>query len=110
MDIEEAKRRARDKNARISKVVPVDIDGVGTLYVRLIKVGEGSEMEKAISESTEDSDTRAIIAAALLCHEDGSRLTPEDEAEWREIFAAGLKADCNAILTAANTAGRPPGN
>jgi len=109
VDNAEAKRRWREKNATRSKAIPVTIPGVGEVYVRPLKVTDGNALA-AIANSTDDT-TKATLMAGVLCTEDGKRLSPEETAEWVEIFKEADWSDY-LLLTAAGT--RPlegdPGN
>ena len=98
MTNDEAKRRWREKNATRSKAIPVDVPGVGLLYVRPLKVADGDALA-ALANSTDD-DAKATIMAGLLCQEDGQRLAPEEVREWTEIFKEADWSDYLLVTTA----------
>jgi len=105
MDTADLKRRWREKNTQRGRAVPVAIDGVGTIYVRVLKVSDQDALS-ALAGSSEQ-DAKAVIMAGLLCDENGERLPAAEVAEFTEIFktadwsdylkvtnaGAGVKAD-----------------
>jgi hypothetical protein len=98
MDIGEAKRRWREKNATRSKAIPVEIPGVGQVYVRPLKVSDGNQLE-ALAKSTDD-DAKATIMAGVLCTEDGARLTPDEMKEWVEVLKDADWSDYLLLINA----------
>ena len=100
MDNAEAKRRWREKNATRSKAIPVEVPGVGQVYVRPLKVADGDALQ-ALANST-DETAKATIMAGLLCTEDGTRLTPDEMKEWVEILKDADWSDY-LLLTSAGT-------
>ena len=54
MDNAEAKRRWREKNATRAKGIPVNIPGVGEVYVRQLKVADGDAC-MALANSTDET-------------------------------------------------------
>jgi len=100
MENGEIKRRWREKNATRAKAIPVQVPGVGEVYVRPLKVADGTALA-ALANSTDD-EAKAVIMAGLLCHADGQRLSPEDTNEWVEIFKDADWSDY-LLLTAAGT-------
>jgi hypothetical protein len=97
---DEIKRRWREKNATRAKAIPVEVPGVGQVYVRPLKVADGNALA-ALANSTDD-DAKATIMAGLLCTEDGQRLAPDDIKEWTEIFKDADWSDY-LLVTAAGT-------
>jgi hypothetical protein len=110
MDTQTLKAAWRAKNARTEKAVAVEIDGVGKMYVRLLHVADAD----AISELAKagDGDAYATVMAGLLCDEHGKRLSPEERAEWAQIFAGATWEDYLALSGAArgNAQGNAAGN
>lgn len=99
MDTDETKRLWREKNTRESKGIAVDIEGVGQVFVRPIKVRDGDLIER-IAKSDGD-DSKAVIMAGLLCDENGKRFPPNEVREWEEIFADASWADYVKVTNAA---------
>jgi hypothetical protein len=98
MDTAELKRRWRDKNAQRGRAVPVEIDSVGTIYVRVLKVTDQDALS-ALANST-DQDAKAVIMAGLLCDENGDRLAAAEVAEFTEIFKSADWSDYIKVTTA----------
>lgn len=86
MDTEEVKRRWREKNARTTRAAPVEIDGVGTVYVRLMTVGDSTAVD-ALAKGGED--VYPTLMATMLCDENGARLSKEEIEEFEAIFREG---------------------
>ena len=100
MENGEIKRRWREKNATRAKAIAVQVPGVGEVYVRPLKVADGTALA-ALANSTDD-EAKAVIMAGLLCQADGARLSPDDTKEWVEIFKEADWSDY-LLLTAAGT-------
>jgi hypothetical protein len=100
MDTAEIKRRWREKNATRSKAIPVQIPGVGEIYVRPLKVADGNALV-ALANST-DNETKAVIMAGLLCQEDGKRLPADEIKELTEIFMDADWSDYLLLTAAGN--------
>lgn len=102
MNAKEALAAWREKNARAQKAVPVEIDGVGTVFVRVTMISE-SDYLNSIREAAGKDETSVypFLMANLLCNEDGSRLTDEERIEALEVFAGSTFADYVALRDAA---------
>ena len=79
----EAMQKWREKNARSKQAIPVEIDGVGTVYVRAISISD-AEYIQGLSDL--DGSSHAFVMTGLFCDENGDRLNAEQRAEWLEIF------------------------
>jgi hypothetical protein len=98
LDKEELKRRWREKSARTEKAAPVVIDGVGTLYVRLLHVTDSDSIARIAAA---DAAAYPTIMAGMLCDEDGNRFPKDEVEEWEQIFARATWADYLKLVNAA---------
>jgi hypothetical protein len=84
VSLAEAKAKWRAKNEQMQKAIPVEIDQVGTVYVRPLSVADANYIS-----SLKDADGAGygIMMAGLLCDETGERLPDDEREEWVEIFS-----------------------
>ncbi len=98
MSLAEAKAKWRAKNEATQKAIPVEIEQVGTVHVRLLSVADADY----ISELKDvEGMGYGMMMAGMLCEADGTRLSDDERAEWVEIFARATWEDYLALNGAA---------
>lgn len=108
MNITELADKWSAKNEGVRAPNSLDIDGVGTIYVRPIMSDEKEyvdDLRKSAEEPGKKGDeargneARAIVN--LLCHETGVRLDEQERAIMFPIMLRNTRADNNSIWQAA---------
>lgn len=109
MDHTQLRAAAAARNERMRKPVKVELDGIGTLYVRSILIAEKSYAEEVVKQKDETGNAEALVMAWLLCDEAGERLSEGDREAWVEVFRDSPRSDYNMMWAAANS-GADAGN
>lgn len=104
---------AKEKAARVAKPIPVDVPGIGRLFVRPRLMGERDDADEALKDG--DFNTVCLSVARLLCSDDGTRPVGAVIAEWAAVFMELPQSDVILIGNASdgNAKDKPasdPGN
>lgn len=93
---------------RASKPVAIEVDGVGTMYVRRRTVAEFEDM--ATVNGNEPGGKFGPALARLICDESGTRLPQEHRDRLAELLARQPEAVFHKIIGAADDKAQAPGN
>lgn len=75
----------------LAKVRPVEIEGLGTFYVRPVTVGEADKQRIGDQKERADIEQYARTAAKILCDQDGVRtFDPDNEEDIALIQSQGF--------------------
>ncbi len=98
MSLNDAKAKWRAKNDVTQKAVPVEIDQVGTVYVRPLSVADANYIS-----GLKDAEGigYGMMMAGLLCDEAGQRISEDERAEWTDIFSHATWDDYLLLSSAA---------
>lgn len=114
MDTQKLKAAWQAKNDRLKVAVEVKLDGIEEpLYVRLLKADEDEhirELRKQVEEKGTESRATPLAIVAMLCHEDGRRLSEDEARGLFEMLCASAPTalDYTRLYNAAS--GASPGN
>lgn len=80
MDVKELLKRLEENAAVLLKPVQVEIEGIGTLYVRRRTVLEFEQMSRLAEGEQAKNGMFAPAVVRLLCDEEGHRFNEKDQA------------------------------
>lgn len=105
--------KSMETNAATVRPIKVDVPGIGALYVRrrtVLEYEQMSDVRLAFNQETEDGEQTptqktGILAAAvarLLCKEDGSRFTSEQEQQLAVLISKQPDGVFHALINASD--------
>lgn len=64
-----------------TKVVPLEVDDLGTIYIKSMTAGEREGLEKKMKDEIGKNGVRALVFVYSVCEEDGSLVFGEEDLE-----------------------------
>ncbi len=110
MTFEELKAALAANAERVRAPIPVDLDGVGIVYVRPGTIADFEELGKNPTPDSESRFGRGL--ARLMCHENGERYSPQDVIDLGTLLLGQPEEMFQKIKAAATgeKKGSEPGN
>ena len=64
-----------------TKVVPLEVEDLGTVYIKSMTASEREGLEKKMQEEVDNNGIRATVFIYSVCEEDGSLVFSDDDLE-----------------------------